>query len=99
MNIHPNKIAAVLTKAHLIRSVSRSGGVFSYRNEGFTVTDLGDKLVVDYRRTSRPTSQTEIEEFEIRKNERIAEIADLLTNANYSITTIEDRVFVDAVVA
>jgi len=98
MNIHPNKIAAVLTKAHLIRSVSRSGSVVSYRNEGFTVTDLGDKLVVDYRRTSRPTSQTE-EEFEIRKNERIAEIADLLTNANYSITTIQDRVFVDGVAA
>ena len=87
MNIHPNKIASVLTKAHLIRSVSRSGSVVSYRNEGFTVTDLGDKLVVDYRRTSRPTSQT-AEEFEVRKNKTIAEIADLLTkrklrNYNY----------------
>lgn len=98
MNIHPNKIAAVLTKAHLIRSVSRSGSVVSYRNSGFTVTDIGDKLVVDYRRSSRPTSQTKAE-WEARKTESIEKIAELLVAANYDITTENNRVFVNGVVA
>lgn len=79
--MNTNKIAAVLTKNHFIRSSSKPGYVASRRNEGFMVTEIDGGFQIKYVAGSKIVDATA---FQAKEARMVADIAKTLVANGYS---------------